>query len=1135
MHKNGRVALQGSSWGQLFPLLLFLVIGTTIGEKSARAADDAAACQPPIARVVSIQGSVEAQRSQQSNWSTVTRLDTPVCAGDKLRTGSLSRAALFIQPETLVRVDENTTISINETPEETVVEFVRGEIAATASEQRPHCGAGYFITRFPKKFKVNTPFFNAAVEGTEFQVAMRCESSELSVFEGKVRAQILPTREEQLLTSGQTLASGPSTPAVIKALIKPADAVQWLVYYPPLTDAKSAAEVPAAEQCHALPSPSDQSCLTQRAEGMLRFGRIDEALHAIDEALALNSENADATALRVIVQIAGNDKTAAMQSATAATASSPNSYRAWLALSYAQQTAFELEQALASAEKALALEPGSSLVRARIAELLMSLGKIKEAETAARSAVDANPVEARAHTVLGFVHLAQINTKAARADFAGAIERDSFDPLPRLGLGLAVIRDGKLAEGRAQIEIAVALDPSNSLLRSYVGKAYYEENSGKRDDLADAQFGLAKQLDSKDPTPWFYGAILKRTQNMPVEALQDLQTSVEKNDNRAVYRSRLLLDDDAAARTASAAAVYYNLGFEKLAIVESAKALAENAGNDSAHRQLAGAYGNLPRHDIARVSEALQAQIRQPVSISPVAPQLDTDNLAIVRDTGPSRPGTNEFNLLFNQDQTRVQFDGVVGGRNTLAEQFLISGLANTVSYSLSQLHYKTDGFVDNDAAEKNIYDLFVQDQISTNASVQVDAKRSDFKVGQTFFAFDPVSATPTTIIEHSDAFRFSGHYVLDAGNDWIWSAVVEDRNRAVESFPDGGLFTNSDASPFAVEVQRLSHIGSVQLVTGLGYVEVNEHFRLEQVDVRTESANAYVYAQWQPSRYAVSLEAGLAAEWFKSRSSAAANDIDRNRLSPKIGLVWSPRTGTTLRAAAFSSVRRPFVRSQTIEPTQVVGFNQFFTGFEQFYGDLEGTVSRRVGVAVDQAFSSSAFAGAEVASRHLDVPSLNLDQDFTWRETTAHVYLYRAYAPGLIRWLSGSWQAALSAEGEYERVERPQIFSGSEGIVELKTTRAPIGVRLFNSKGTTVRLSTTYVRQEGAFSVDVGLPVTEKNDQAWITDISLEYRLPTRLGVIAIGVRNAFDNFIDLVEIDPLNPRVATRQLVFGAVRLVF
>jgi len=60
-------------------------------------------------------------------------------------------------------VDQNTTISINGTAADTLVEFSRARLLL----RRPTSTAvrcGYFISRFPKKFKVNTPFFNAAVE-----------------------------------------------------------------------------------------------------------------------------------------------------------------------------------------------------------------------------------------------------------------------------------------------------------------------------------------------------------------------------------------------------------------------------------------------------------------------------------------------------------------------------------------------------------------------------------------------------------------------------------------------------------------------------------------------------------------------------------------------------------------------------------------------------------------------------------------------------------------------------------------------------------------------------------------------------------------------------------------------------------
>ena len=98
-----------------------------------------------------------------------------------------------------------------------------------------------------------------------------------------------------------------------------------------------------------------------------------------------------------------------------------------------------------------------------------------------------------------------------------------------------------------------------------MGKAYYEE---KRGPLDEREYAIAKELDPKDPTPWFYDAIAKQTTNRPVEALQDIQKAIELNDNRAVYRSSLQLDSDLAARSANLGRIYSDLGFQQLALVE---------------------------------------------------------------------------------------------------------------------------------------------------------------------------------------------------------------------------------------------------------------------------------------------------------------------------------------------------------------------------------------------------------------------------------------------------------------------------------------------------------------------------------------------------------------------------------------
>ena len=185
-----------------------------------------------------------------------------------------------------------------------------------------------------------------------------------------------------------------------------------------------------------------------------------------------------------------------------------------------------------------------------MSELELSRGDLDAALEAAKKAEALNPTLARTQTVLGFAYLTRIEVERAKKAFEHAIRGDPADPLPRLGMGLAKIRDGDLEGGTREIETAASLDPNNSLVRSYLGKAYFEE---KRGGLAETEFEQAKLLDPEDPTPWFYDAIQKQTTNRPVEALHDLERAIALNDNRAVYRSRLLLDQDLAARSAARA------------------------------------------------------------------------------------------------------------------------------------------------------------------------------------------------------------------------------------------------------------------------------------------------------------------------------------------------------------------------------------------------------------------------------------------------------------------------------------------------------------------------------------------------------------------------------------------------------
>ncbi|MBA2352379.1 MAG: FecR domain-containing protein, partial [Burkholderiales bacterium] len=714
-----------------------LLMVTALGAMAESHAQSAQRCEPAAGRIVSVQGNIELRSAGQTEWQPA-KLDDALCAGDTLRVKEHSRGSIALANATLLRLDQQTTVTLVGVAEArpSLLELCRGAI--------------HFMTRTRKSLRIITPFVNAAVEGTEFTINHTDAHDTISVYEGHVSASNEPARPRpesceappaSASTEGGTLllASGESARIPLdrapfklaQIVVRPEDSVQWALYYPPLGDdlideafarqettprmRESIAHYRAGRITQALSSIEqagdsqtigDPRFHTYRAGLLLAVGRADEANLALQQALNLDSRNSAAYALRAIISVAQNDKGAALIFARSAVRFDEKSAPALIALSYAEQANFDLEQALASTKKAVDLEPQNALAWARVAELEMSLGKLDEGLQAARRAADLNPNLPRAQTVLGFASLTRIDTRAAKASFETAIALDQADPLPRLGLGLARIRENDLEAGRREIEIAANLDPASSLLRSYLGKAYFEE---RREGLAGTQFDLAKQLDPRDPTPWFYDAIRKQTDNQPVAALDDLERSIDLNDNRAVYRSRLLLDQDRATRDTSLARVYDDLRFDQLALVEASKSLSLDPANHSAHRFLSDAFARTPRHEIARVSELLQSQLLQPLNVNPVQPRLAAPDLNIVTGAGPAEAAFNEFHPLFERNRPQLVASGLVGNNGTFGDEAVLSGLAGRVSYSLGQFHYETDGFRENNDLQHDIYNAFVQ------------------------------------------------------------------------------------------------------------------------------------------------------------------------------------------------------------------------------------------------------------------------------------------------------------------------------------------------------------------------------------------------------------------------------------------
>jgi tetratricopeptide (TPR) repeat protein len=378
--------------------------------------------------------------------------------------------------------------------------------------------------------------------------------------------------------------------------------------------------------------------------------------------------------------------------------------------------------------------PEDALAWARLSELQLALGYRDRALEAAQRAVSLAPDLGRTQSVLGFAALAALDIDRARDAFSRAIQADTADPLPRLGNGLAIIRGGDLEGGRHQIEIATGLAPGDALVRSYIGKAYAEEN---RSQTAGEQLEIAKSLDPNDPTPFFYDALRKQSDNRPVEAIQDIGRAIELNDNRAVYRSRLLLDQDLAVRSTSLGRIYNDLGFSQLAEQQAAASLTQDPASAPAHRFLSDAYAGDPRQEVGRVSELFQARMLQPLALNPVQPRLTTAGLGTLTGISPAFAGYNEFTPLFERDRLQLTVTGLFGSDNTFGDEAVVSGLYGRLAFSAGQLHLQSDGFRPNNDLEYNIYTLFTQAALTEDLSAQIELRRRRSEIGDPRLLFN--------------------------------------------------------------------------------------------------------------------------------------------------------------------------------------------------------------------------------------------------------------------------------------------------------------------------------------------------------------------------------------------------------------
>lgn len=882
-------------------------------------------CENTAATLESLEGVVEWSVADD-HWQQATRGDA-FCYGDKIRILE-QRAALRLANDTVVRLRENSVVTLMPEDKGFWVELVQG--------------AGHFLSRTPRQLTIKAAYLNAAIDGTEFVVAVEEQRNRVAVFEGDVR--VFNRYGEVRLGEGtETSATATTAPDPARS-IRLRDAAEWILYYPPLiiqnqTDATISAFMDQERYADALNQLDQQTIsaedATLAASLAMVSGQPSSADHLLNRALQQNPQSPEARALQALKALtAGNDQ-AALSQTSALLQTDPHNISVLLAHAYALQSQGKIEEALKTNRQALSIVPDNLFILARTAELELSSGNTRAARKLIDRALQKAPNHSRVNTLAGFIALNRFANKEAQTYFHTAINSNDSEPLARLGLALALIQKGKIEQGRAEMEMAVLLDPGSSLLRSYLGKTYATLD---QNDWADTQYQLAKNLDPNDPTPWFYQAHLKHEENKPGEALWLITTAIEKNDNRAVYRSRMLLDSDAAARSANLAQIYHSMDLNGKAREVASTAAIRHPLEFSNHAALALALESETdlSSRVVRTNETLTAKLLMPIGADEFSIASNVVSTFEPSWVSPSRMGAHDHTSLFSSHGLKGEFFSFLGSQGSKGHEWQLKATGKDVMISGGQYFFNSDGYRTNNDFSTKLSEANLHWRASDAVKIFTQYNQRNEASGDVLYNIDSWLFSDSYRSTNRENTIQIGSSIKISENSALLLSADKTEGNFNQNFQNGFFDTNLDNFQAAI-FGNLSTLLSYQIG-----IHKEKYERHEELDLPPGSANF-----WSEDR---STTVKTYSHLYlhptdKITIFASVNHMSRNWDLPhaersddatnyKSGIQWRAIENLTLTAAYWTDNNARYQKYGSLEHSQIfhIPIKDFlfaFTGVE--------------------------------------------------------------------------------------------------------------------------------------------------------------------------------------------------------------
>lgn len=1112
-------------------------------------------------RILQIQGTAEVLTEGARKW-VLTQTNQVLSAGDRLRTGPNSRVTLLWSDQSVVPFGALTEL-----------EILPPDQPGSLSGLRLFQGLLSFFHRDqPGRIRVLTRGAAASIRGTEFVMEVRetngGEQVLLAVIDGEVR--LANAQGAVVLTNQEQAVIAPGQPPLRTAGFIANNVLQWCFYYPGVLDLNelglSAEEqealrislsayragdlLGALAQYPVNRQPASDSERIYHAALLLAVGQVEQTEVAL---AALPSGSRQAPLSRALTTLI-----AAVKRSPQSTPAQPQLATELLAASYYEQSRAMGEAALRTAldlaRRATVASPQFSFAWVRVAELEFGFGRTREAAVALERGLELAPRNAQALALKGFILAGRNQITQAEEWFDRAIAADAALGNAWLGRGLCRIRKGEVAAGRSDLLVAAAIEPQRALLRSYLGKAFAD---GGETELANRELNLALRLDPNDPTGWLYAALLKQQQNRINEAIRDLEQSQARNDNRALFRSQMLLDQDRAVRSANLASLYRDAGMSEVGAREAAKAVTHDYANDAAHLFLSDSSNeqrdptrfNL-RQETVWFNELLLANLLAPVGAGRLSQTVTA----------------NEYSKLFEADGLGLASESIWRSDDQFRQLASQYGTFGNTSWALDLDYQHNAGVRPNNELDRLEWYTTIKQQLTGKDSVMLLAKYQSYESGDNFQYYDPNTA-------HRPHFKFEEHQepILIGGYQHEWAPgirtlllggrLVNEQEFSDHQAPQLLLFENpvgavsfASKQPFDVrladeleiytaELNQIFQRERFTLIAGtlwqggqFDFANVLSHAPTPPVvpyppsfltPVNTVFSEpyrrfkAYGYLTVEPLDK-LWLTAGIAHDQltmpanFRSPPQSAGTE-DRDLLEPKAALIWSPVDQFALRGIYAKSLGGVSLdESYRLEPTQLAGFAQSYRTVisESVVGSVAAPETETMGTAMDLKLSATTFVGLQYehinSAVERSIGVFRLDNSVApYHPSTTREYLdytEQSFGVGVNQLLGDGFALGVSYRFTQAELQStlPEIVPVNSGAArdERATLHRVGGYLLFNhSSGFFARFDANYYRQ-----INEGYSPNLPGDAFVQLDLQTGYRFYHRRAELSIGVLNLTD-----------------------------